>query len=222
MRRTSDSYLAIRAWIGDEFSCCQTSSPRPLTNQLSCVAHKKDQDIFQFSVSNPLLFKRLVFRPLYMLLYLYCKHYMNMNSYEHVCALVIVLFCTKKVSSLVHVIHSYSTSHTVCTWLTFWCFTYNLMPVYSVYMDGLVQDFSITSALAMETLQFCTNPSIITSLKQRKHKNAVYPFSEDAIYVPLYFGETITWMRHICHDVEYHKYKISHIHFVPASTVTTV
>ena len=43
-----------------------------------------------------------------------------------------------------------------------------LMSQYTdVYIDGLVQDCSISSALALEILQFCTKPSIcLNVLKQ--------------------------------------------------------
>ena len=42
------------------------------------------------------------------------------------------------------------------------------------YFDGLVQDCSISSALAMEILQSCTKPSILLSLL-----NSVFPNIED-------------------------------------------
>ena len=34
------------------------------------------------------------------------------------------------------------------------------MEIYARYIDGLVQDCSISGALAIETLQFCTDPAI--------------------------------------------------------------
>ena len=41
------------------------------------------------------------------------------------------------------------------------------------YIDGLVQDCSNSSALAMELLQSCTKPSIYTLITLDKRRNAI-------------------------------------------------
>ena len=41
---------------------------------------------------------------------------------------------------------------------------YKELFVIKVYIDGLVQDCNISSALTMEILQSCTKPSILTSV----------------------------------------------------------
>ena len=42
---------------------------------------------------------------------------------------------------------------------------------FSLYIDDLVQDFSISSALAMEILQSCTKPSIWGSIYASQGRN---------------------------------------------------